>query len=205
MSWHWLVTRKSSACRARDRRPGHRPAMAPVVGSAKMRGRLTMRAFSGAASGTWMTSMLKSEVFGSSFGSRPSSRPARRPTAPCSCPIRRCRCCPDPSGRRPACACAIRGRSAPPRSASACLMSLMSKMRTPRKRSALTVSVDALRAAVDPSARLLDRHEQQVPVDRDVALSAGTHDRGEQLRLLRRLDVVDVEAVEVADEDERCR
>jgi hypothetical protein len=37
-----------------------------------MRGRLTMRDFSGAASGTWMTSMLKSAVFGSSSDSPPS-------------------------------------------------------------------------------------------------------------------------------------
>ena len=62
----------------------------------------------------------------------------------------------------------------------------------------------ALRAAVEAAARLLDRHEQQVAVDRHVALSAGTDDRREQLRLLRRLDVVGVEAVEVADEDERA-
>ena len=58
--------------------------MVPVVGSAKMRGRLTIVAFSGAASGTLMTSMLKSAVFGSSFGSPPeqpaSSSPDR--TAP---------------------------------------------------------------------------------------------------------------------------
>ena len=51
--------------------PGHRPEIAPVAGSAKMRGRLTIRAFSGAASGTWITSMLNSAVLGSSFGSRP--------------------------------------------------------------------------------------------------------------------------------------
>ncbi|PYR73991.1 MAG: hypothetical protein DMF86_19285 [Acidobacteria bacterium] len=49
--------------------PGHRPAMAPVAGSAKMRGLLTMCAFAGSASGTWITSMLYSDVFGSSFGS----------------------------------------------------------------------------------------------------------------------------------------
>jgi hypothetical protein len=43
--------------------------MAPVDGSAKMRGRLTMRAFSGETSGTWMTSMLNSAVSGSFSGS----------------------------------------------------------------------------------------------------------------------------------------
>ena len=63
-----------------------------------------------------------------------------------------------------------------------------------------TVSGHALRAAVDAAARLLDRHEQQVAVDRHVALAAGAHDRREQPRLLRRLDVVGVEAVEVAEE-----
>ena len=60
--------------------------MAPVAGSAKMRGRLTMCAFSGAASGTWITSMLKSAVFGSSFGSLPeqpaSSSPERTVLVP---------------------------------------------------------------------------------------------------------------------------
>ena len=64
-------------------------------------------------------------------------------------------------------------------------MSLMSKMRTPRNRSALTGRRHALRAAVEPAARLLDRHEQQVAVDRHVALAAGADDRREQLRLLR--------------------
>ena len=60
--------------------------MAPVVGSAKMRGRLTIAAFAGAASGTWITSMLKSAVFGSSFGSLPeqpaSSSPGRTGPVP---------------------------------------------------------------------------------------------------------------------------
>ena len=57
-----------------------------------------------------------------------------------------------------------------------------------------------LRAAVDAAARLLDRHEEQVAVDRHVPLPAGAHHRGEKPRLLRRLDVVGIEAVEVADE-----
>ena len=60
--------------------------MAPVVGSAKMRGRLTIFAVAGAASGTWMTSMLKSAVFGSSLGSSPeqpaSSSPDRTVPVP---------------------------------------------------------------------------------------------------------------------------
>ena len=61
--------------------------------------------------------------------------------------------------------------------------------------------LDALRAAVDAAARLLDRHEEQVAVHRHVALAAGADDRRQQLRLLRVLDVVGVEAVEVADEE----
>ena len=44
---------------------------APVVSSAKMRGRLTIFAVAGAASGTWITSMLKSAVSGSFSGSSP--------------------------------------------------------------------------------------------------------------------------------------
>ena len=59
----------------------------------------------------------------------------------------------------------------------------------------------ALQAAVDAAARLLDRHEQQVAPDRDVALSAGAHHRRDQLRLVGALDVVGVEAVVVADHD----
>ena len=45
--------------------------MSPFFSFMKMRGRLTMRAFSGAPSGTSMMSMLKSAVFGFAFGSPP--------------------------------------------------------------------------------------------------------------------------------------
>ena len=83
-------------------------------------------------------------------------------------------------------------------------MSVMSKMRTPRKRSLLTGFGHALRAAIDAAARLLDRHEQQVAVDRDVALAARADDRREQPRALRALNVVGVEAVEVAHEQVRA-
>ena len=58
----------------------------------------------------------------------------------------------------------------------------------------------ALEAAIEPAARLLDRHEQQVAVDRHVALSAGADHRREQPRPPRILDVVGVEAVVVADD-----
>ena len=64
--------------------------------------------------------------------------------------------------------------------------------------------LNTLRAAVDAAARLLDRHEQQVAVHRHVALPAGTHRRREQLRLPGDLDVVGVEAVEVAHEEVRA-
>ena len=77
--------------------------------------------------------------------------------------------------------------------------SLMSKMRTPRKRAWLTVS-SPLRAAVDATARLLYRHEQQVAVDGHVALSTGTHNRGDELHFLRRVDVVSIEAAEIPEE-----
>ena len=59
---------------------------------------------------------------------------------------------------------------------------------------------DAAGAAVDPAARLLDRHDQQVAVNRDVALPARADHRGDQPRVLRVLDVVGIEAVEVAGE-----
>ena len=58
----------------------------------------------------------------------------------------------------------------------------------------------ALEAAVDAAARLLHRHHEQIAVNRDVALAAGAGDRGDQLQLVGLLDVVGVEAVEVADE-----
>ena len=54
--------------------------------------------------------------------------------------------------------------------------------------------------AVLLGARLLDRHEQQVLVDRHVALAARADDSGLQRRGRRVRDVVDLEAVEVADE-----
>ena len=59
---------------------------------------------------------------------------------------------------------------------------------------------DALRAAVDAPARLLNRHEEQVAMNRDVALPSGTHRRRQQPRTLRAVDVVRVEAVEIADD-----
>ena len=49
----------------------------------------------------------------------------------------------------------------------------MSKMRTPRNRSALTVSVTPCVPQSTRPLRLLDRHEQQIAVDRQVALPAG--------------------------------
>src|SRR5439155_19773502 len=52
-------------------------------------------------------------------------------------------------------------------------------------------------AAVDPAARLLDRHEQQIAVDRHIPLTAGAHHRREEARPLRAVDVVRVEPVEI--------
>ena len=60
---------------------------------------------------------------------------------------------------------------------------------------------DAAGAAVETAAVLLDRHEQQVAVDRDVTLSARAGDGGDQLRLPRVFDVVGREPVEVAHHD----
>ena len=62
---------------------------------------------------------------------------------------------------------------------------------------------DPLGAAVDPAARLLDRHEEQMTVDGHVTLSARTHDRRDEARALAVLDVVAVEAVEAAHEEMR--
>ncbi len=57
-----------------------------------------------------------------------------------------------------------------------------------------------LSAAVDAAARLFDRHEEQVAVDRHVTLTARTHERRAQGRRCGIRDVVDLEAVEVADD-----
>ena len=80
----------------------------------------------------------------------------------------------------------------------------MSKILTPRNRSGLTGVGHALRPAVHPPARLLDRHEQQVVVDGEIALAARTRHRHVQLRLARILDVVEVEAVESCRETGAC-
>ena len=72
----------------------------------------------------------------------------------------------------------------------------------PRNRSALTLSVTP---PVPQSTRprcLLDRHDQQTAIHRHVTLTAGTDDRGEQPRLGAVLDVVGVESLEVADEEQ---
>ena len=80
MSWHWLVVLVRWVPGPWSP-PAHRPAIAPVVASAKMRGRATIAAFSGFFSGTLITSMLNSAVFGSSSGFSPeqpaSSSPER--------------------------------------------------------------------------------------------------------------------------------
>src|SRR5690606_4511547 len=62
-------------------------------------------------------------------------------------------------------------------------------------------ALHAAGAAVEAAARLLDRHEEQVAVDRHVTLAAGADDRRQQLRVTRVGDVVDVEPAEVADEE----
>ena len=59
---------------------------------------------------------------------------------------------------------------------------------------------EALRATVDPSPGLLHGHEQQVAVHRRVALPARAHERRTQRRVGRVGDVVDLEAVEAADD-----
>ena len=62
-------------------------------------------------------------------------------------------------------------------------------------------SLHALRAAIDPPARLLHRHDQEMAVDRHVALTAGAHHRRDQPGLVGSLDIVGVEPMIVADED----
>src|SRR5262245_31326210 len=59
----------------------------------------------------------------------------------------------------------------------------------------------SLGAAIDTAACLLDRHDEQVAVNRDVALTAGAHHRRNQTRLPGVLDVVAVETVEVSHDE----
>ncbi len=148
-----------------------------------MRGRLTIFAFCGAASGTSITSMLKSAVFGSSFGSGRAAGQlvtgthlagARAVDVEVLLVRRRV----DQRVRVRAAAGLHRRH----------LLRLLEvgdvedadaaePLRARRAR-------HAPRAAVEAAARLLDRHEEQVAVDRDVALAAGADDRRDQLRLV---------------------
>ncbi len=123
------------------------------------------------------------------LAARPRSiRRVRRRAGRCSFRRRTPRGCSCPWDRGSGCACASRGRSARRRSSSDASDALMSKMRTPRNRSRLTVVLDTLRAAVDAAARLFDRHEHQVAVDRRVTLAAGAHHRRAAARVRRMSD-----------------
>ena len=167
--------------------------------SAKMRGRLTIFAVCGAASGTSITSMLKSAVFCPCLARGSSSPRAPRRPARCRCPSRRRRC-GDLSRASGTSVWVCEPRQV--WTAATWRGFFMSRdVEDPHAAEAFLADGlgDALDAAVDAAARLLHRHEQQVAVDRDVALAAGAGDGGEQLRPARVLDVVGVEAVEVAD------
>src|SRR5213592_2365629 len=74
----------------------------------------------------------------------------------------------------------------------------MSKMRTPTESFRADRVAHALRAAVESTTCLLHRHEHQVLVNREIALTTGTDERGAELRRARVGDVPDLEAVESA-------
>ena len=83
---------------------------------------------------------------------------------------RRCRRCPGPSDRRrTVCVCEPRHVCTLPMYFG-CAMSVMSKMRMPRTRSLLTVSGTPCAAAVEAARESFSRDEEQILVDRDVAL-----------------------------------
>ena len=135
-----------------------------------MRGELTIAAFCGAASGTLITSRRKRAVFGSSIGAVRAAgqllgRAHARRAGDVDVDVRPCR-----SDRSRPCACASRGRSARWRRTSGSSMSVMSKMRMPRSAILADRLGHALDAAVDAAGLAFARHEQQVLVDRDVAL-----------------------------------
>ena len=74
----------------------------------------------------------------------------------------------------------------------------MSKMRTPMHPLLAHAVLDALRAAVQPAAGVLRRHEEQVSVDRHVALLGEADVMIGEHGLERVGDVPDLEAAEVA-------
>ena len=160
---------------------------------------------------------------------RPSSPPVLPPDERRRCRRYRCRRCPCLWGRsRSVCVCEPR-QLCTAATCFGFARSLISKMRTPRNRSGLgggggrrarsgvplrgrrapgaaagaghsRPAGDSLGAAVDPSIDRLRRHEEQMAVHRDVALAAGADQGSPQLDLRRVVDVVEIDAVVVADE-----
>ena len=112
---------------------------------------------------------------------RRSSPAARRPSGRRPSPRRRCRRWPCRADRSRPCACASRGTSARWSRYFTLAMSAMSKMRMPRSRSLLTGSGTPWMPQSTRPRLAFARHEQQVPVDRHVALrrraDIGQHQR----------------------------
>ena len=149
---------------------GVSPCSGGAVRSLKIRGELTIAACSGCASGTLMTSMRNSAEFGSLSGAaftHPGSSLGDRTPTSRRCRRRRCR--ESFGSTSTVCVCEPRQVCTLP-TFFGCAMSLMSKMRMPRSRSLLTVSCTPSRAAVERPVEPLARDEEQIPVDRDVAL-----------------------------------
>ena len=181
-----------------------RPLNAPVSASVKILGWLTIAAVSGAASGTLMTSMRhcvgSPDVTGSVVerGVLAARELQRRPDA------RRARVVDvDVVGVVGVGHERVRVRTATGLHARQ-LHGVVDVADVEDAHAAEAIGVhrtgSALGAAVDPAARLLDRHEEQVAVHRHVTLAAGAHERRPQRRSRGIRDVVDLEAVEVADD-----
>jgi hypothetical protein len=142
MSWHWLVC-AVRCVPGRGRRPARGRRCRRWLGSAKMRGSADDARLCGARVAPGSPRCGRAPCRGPPpvGAEQPSSSSAGRTRlvpGHVDVDVRRV------AGSGRACACASRGTSAPPRPAAGCRRSLMSKIRTPRNRSALTVPRHAL-------------------------------------------------------------
>ena len=199
MSWHWLVTLVfcvPGPCAP----PAHSPAIDPLDASAKMRGRLTIRAFCRRsdrnlndvdAEEGGVRILFRIQTGASRQLLRRSHR--ARPGA-VDVEIVRILRVPDQRVRMRAAAGLHRRH----------LHRLLHVLDVEHAHAAEALGadrrLDALRAAIEPPARLFDRHHEQRALHRHVALATRADDRRHELRLRRVRDVVDVEPVEIADE-----
>ena len=207
MSWQVLVLRQTAptACPTGACAPGSvfcRPLKAPVAGSVKIRGWLTIEAVSGAASGTWMMSILHCvglPVVTGAWVSAAFLQPASQRRA-------------DPSGARVVDIDVVRVigvgdqrvRVRPPAGLDAGQLHWVVEVADvedadPPEALQVRPPWPCVPQSMRPRVSSTDM-KSEVPEHRGVALAAGADERGAQHRVGRVGDVVDLEAVEAADD-----